>query len=246
MALRAGYYGIKRFFKDKLENIAKIWDETIYSKLNTSAFAPVQDGTNPSVNIGRGEFFIRGGKICICIQSMTTSSTFTKNTNYIELESYAKYEEPSLENLFTASEGVTLDGDPICARCGNVVYFSIAVNGVDATSEYEVGTFKSVPLEITTLMHITEKGSPFKPIGTALVRKTNQKLVVPAGTITKSTDIRIYGVIMFIYPSALVLETLNANRLSDNIETIPEELTDEQPVKKTTTRKKVNRSSGNI
>lgn len=56
-------------------------DET---KADNSVIGTVEDGTNPTKSYAVGEHFIRNGKFCTVTVAVTTSSTWTLGSNYVE------------------------------------------------------------------------------------------------------------------------------------------------------------------
>lgn len=56
-------------------------DET---KADNSVIGKVEDGTNPTKSYSAGEHMIRGGKFCTVTVDVTTSSTWTLGSNYVE------------------------------------------------------------------------------------------------------------------------------------------------------------------
>ena len=53
-------------------------------KVDNSVIGTVEDGTNPTKAYAVGEHMIRGGKFCTVTSPVTTSSTWTLNSNYVE------------------------------------------------------------------------------------------------------------------------------------------------------------------
>ncbi len=50
----------------------------------SNAIAPTEDGATASKAYAEGEYFIRGGKLCICKTAISSGGSFTLNTNYLE------------------------------------------------------------------------------------------------------------------------------------------------------------------
>jgi hypothetical protein len=56
----------------------------LQSKADNSVIGTVEDGTNPTKAYAVGEHFIRNGKFCTVTVAVTTSSTWTLGSNYVE------------------------------------------------------------------------------------------------------------------------------------------------------------------
>ena len=54
------------------------------NKTDTTVIGDVEDGASPSKSYAVGEHMIRGGKFCTVTSPVTTGSTWTLNTNYVE------------------------------------------------------------------------------------------------------------------------------------------------------------------
>lgn len=68
------YYGEMQPVIDKLDE----------EKVDTTVIGNVEDGANASQAYAVGSHFIRGGKFCTVTSPVTTGSTWTLNTNYVE------------------------------------------------------------------------------------------------------------------------------------------------------------------
>ena len=64
--------------------IAETNRELTVGKADTSTLAPTEDGATASRAYATGEYFLRGGKLCICKTDIASGGSFTLNTNYIE------------------------------------------------------------------------------------------------------------------------------------------------------------------
>ena len=58
--------------------------DVVPTKADNSVIGTVEDGTNPTKSYAVGEHMIRGGKFCTVTVGVTTSSTWTLGSNYIE------------------------------------------------------------------------------------------------------------------------------------------------------------------
>ena len=59
-------------------------EDSLAEKCDNSVIGTVEDGTNPTKSYAVGEHMIRGGKFCTCTVAVTTSSTWTLGSNYVE------------------------------------------------------------------------------------------------------------------------------------------------------------------
>lgn len=59
-------------------------EESLDDKCDNSVIGTVEDGTNPTKAYAVGEHFIRNGKFCTVTVAVTTSSTWTLGSNYVE------------------------------------------------------------------------------------------------------------------------------------------------------------------
>ena len=79
MALRSGYYGLKKKLKDEVVKMAAGWDrkadDSIISSYN-------EDGSKASKNYGIGDHFIKDDMLAVVIQNISKDDTLTLNTNY--------------------------------------------------------------------------------------------------------------------------------------------------------------------
>ena len=58
--------------------------DVVPNKCDNSVIGTVEDGTNPTKSYAVGEHFIRNGKFCTVTVAVTTSSTWTLGSNYVE------------------------------------------------------------------------------------------------------------------------------------------------------------------
>ena len=58
--------------------------DVVPNKCDNSVIGTVEDGTNPTKAYAVGEHMIRGGKFCTVTVAVTTSSTWTLGSNYVE------------------------------------------------------------------------------------------------------------------------------------------------------------------
>lgn len=58
--------------------------DALPNKCDNSVIGTVEDGTNPTRSYAVGEHFIRNGKFCTVTVAVTTSSTWTLGSNYVE------------------------------------------------------------------------------------------------------------------------------------------------------------------
>lgn len=78
-------YPMIRFATDTdstYEPYAQTNRELTVNKVNTSAIAPTEDGATASQAYAVGNYFLRGGNFCKCIQAIASGASFTLNTNY--------------------------------------------------------------------------------------------------------------------------------------------------------------------
>lgn len=67
-----------------LANISIVPPSVNERKCDNSVIGPVEDGTNPTKSYAVGEHMIKGGKFCTVTVAVTTSSTWTLGSNYVE------------------------------------------------------------------------------------------------------------------------------------------------------------------
>jgi len=111
---------------------ARITDSTYvpYAKTNRELtvtdpnLAPTENGELATKNYAVGEYFIRYGQLCRCIQAITAGHHFYKNTNYVET-TLTKYESGTIS---------IDDGNLHYVRIGNLVTITCLINSVSAAS----------------------------------------------------------------------------------------------------------------
>ena len=96
-------------------------------KCETTVIGNVEDGAKPSKSYAVGEHMIRGGKFCTVTSPVTTGSTWTLNTNYVEgtvAESVQAWAE------FTLTESIVgiLDSKSYAVSDGKIVIINLMLS----------------------------------------------------------------------------------------------------------------------
>ena len=109
--------------------------DLVNTKTPTTVIGNVEDGASPSKSYAVGEHMIRGGKFCTVTSPVTTGSTWTLNTNYVE-GTVAESVHGFYKLTVTPATGIGLHSNN--ARCltdNKMVLFHLAFgSGVDLTA----------------------------------------------------------------------------------------------------------------
>ncbi len=125
MALQAGRYGVTKAQLLKIKklpmNTIKLIEEvieTLATKADNTVIGTVENGTNPTKAYAVGEHMIRNGKFCTVTSAVTTSSTWTLGSNYVEGDVASE-----LDTVYTASgnNGLLIKkGNHITVNCSGI------------------------------------------------------------------------------------------------------------------------------
>ena len=112
-------------------------------KCDITVIGNVEDGATPSKSYAVGEHMIRGGKFCTVTSSVTTASTWTLNTNYVE-GTIADNLAP-LDIAITPPTGVTYNVHTRAYRIGNmgIMVFDETVASVSGGGNTQIGAIDS-------------------------------------------------------------------------------------------------------
>jgi hypothetical protein len=99
--------------------------DVVPNKCDNTVIGTVEDGTNPTKSYAVGEHMIRGGKFCTVTSPVTTSSTWTLGSNYVEGDVAELLAVQS--GTPTPKTGVTIGDRNTIHKVGSIVIMNIYV-----------------------------------------------------------------------------------------------------------------------
>ena len=152
------FYPLFKYAEDSatvLTPFAKTNIQLTQDKVDNSVIGTVENGTNPTKSYAVGEHMIRGGKFCTVTVAVTTSSTWTLGSNYVEGD-VADELNPS-ESSITTAETMS-DGYNSLYKWGKMVQANLRFKTVTGGTDDLLGTIPSGYRPVKT-MFIMAKAS---------------------------------------------------------------------------------------
>ena len=164
------------FAWDDVNDVVKAVDD---KNADVSAIGTDESGrTTASKAYSVGEHFLKDGKFCTAIASISSGATLTLNTNYVEgtIADAIRFKD----SYITMSSGITYNNRD-ATRYGQVVNIYIdmtAPSNTGGSSDIVVGTTPFKPFNNFAFLPVYSGSNPYEIVGAVFIRNSTGEIVI--------------------------------------------------------------------